>query len=63
VNEDGLRLWARREARGAVERVTLWTQVLTGLELDEHGGVRVLDDQEWRRRREQLDLLGGPPLP
>ena len=36
-------------------------QTLTGLELDDQGAVRVLDGTEWRRRRELLKQLGGPP--
>ncbi len=38
-----------------------WVQALTGLELDDQGAVRVLDGAEWRRRRELLKQLGGPP--
>jgi WD40 repeat protein len=43
------------------ERITLWVEVLTGQELDDHGAVRVLDAGTWHERRRRLDQLGGPP--
>jgi WD40 repeat protein len=46
---------------GTPERITLWVQVLTGQELDEHGAVRVLDADTWHERRRRLEELGGPP--
>jgi WD40 repeat protein len=48
---------------GDVERIVLWTQVITGLELDTDGVARVLDAPTWQGRRRRLDELGGPPLP
>jgi WD40 repeat protein len=36
------------------ERGKLRLQVLTGLELDENGGVRALDAAAWRQRRDRL---------
>jgi WD40 repeat protein len=49
---------------GAPERVTLWVQVLTGLELEAGTNVvRVLDPDAWQERRRRLDELGGPPGP
>jgi len=41
--------------------VLLWTQLITGMELDEYGQVRVLDANTWQQRRQQLEKLGGPP--
>ncbi|HEV3259344.1 MAG TPA: protein kinase [Gemmataceae bacterium] len=49
--------------KGGVERTKLWTQVVTGMELDEHGTVRVLSIDEWKQRRDRLQALGGPPQP
>jgi hypothetical protein len=49
--------------RGQPALITLWVQVVTGMELDEHGTVRVLDAAAWRQRRQRLTELGGPPLP
>jgi tetratricopeptide (TPR) repeat protein len=40
----------------------LWAQVLTGMELDEHDAVRVLNASTWQERRQRLQELGGPPL-
>jgi hypothetical protein len=36
--------------------------VITGIELDEYGGVRVLDAPVWQQRRQRLQKLGGPPV-
>jgi WD40 repeat protein len=37
-----------------VEQIVLWAQVITGLELDETGSLRVLETGEWHRRRNRL---------
>jgi hypothetical protein len=42
--------------------VATWVQVLTGLQLDELGSARMLDDAAWHQRREKLKQLGGPPV-
>jgi tetratricopeptide (TPR) repeat protein len=44
-------------------RLAAWVETLTGLELDDGGGVRPLDNAAWRGRRERLAQLGGPPSP
>ncbi|MHC4177321.1 MAG: protein kinase domain-containing protein [Planctomycetota bacterium] len=56
-------LWAvpPRSVVGGPDRIVLWTQVVTGLELDETGGIRVLDSSDWQKRYDQLQKLGGPP--
>jgi WD40 repeat protein len=46
---------------GDVEQTVLWTQVVTGQELDEDGAIRNLDTEIWIRRRQRLHELGGPP--
>jgi hypothetical protein len=38
-------------------------QVLTGMELDEEGAIRVLDAAAWQERRQRLAARGEPPLP
>jgi WD40 repeat protein len=48
---------------GKPEQFVLWTQVITGMEIAEHGTIRVLDAKTWQERRQQLEELGGPPLP
>lgn len=40
----------------------LWTQVITGLEVDELTAVRVLGAADWHERRARLEKLGGPPV-
>jgi WD40 repeat protein len=58
------RLWELPPpVQGKVKRIVLWTQVLTGMELDAGGIARVLDAPTWQARREQLRELGGPPVP
>jgi WD40 repeat protein len=46
-----------------LERLVLWVQVATGMELAADGTRRWLDAATWRERRQRLDDLGGPPLP
>src|SRR5262249_15345974 len=48
---------------GEVKRIVLWTQVFTGMELDDAGSVLVLDGPTWRQRLRELNELGGPPNP
>jgi WD40 repeat protein len=46
---------------GPVGQVVLWTELLTGMRLDEKGGVHVLDPLAWREIRRQLQELTGVP--
>jgi WD40 repeat protein len=56
------RLWrVPKPIEGDPERILLWAQVITGLELDEYGGTRGLDATTWEQRRQSLLELGGPP--
>ena len=56
------RLWdLPTPLQGSVDRVLLWTQLNTGMELDEAGLFRVLDGQKWQERRQRLEALGGTP--
>ena len=48
---------------GDVERIKLWSQLLTGLELNEHGAIRALNEPAWSERRQRLEARGGPPVP
>jgi WD40 repeat protein len=57
-----VRLWKRATPlEGDCERIVLWTQVITGKELDAFGEVQNLDAAAWQERRQRLDALGGPP--
>jgi WD40 repeat protein/serine/threonine protein kinase len=59
-----IRTWSMpAPAQGRVTRLVLWTQVITGMELDAGGGVRLLDVRAWAERRRLLQRLGGPPAP
>jgi WD40 repeat protein len=58
------RLWQIPEPLGGTpEQVRLWTEVITGMELDHGGSVQRLDASAWQQRRQRLLALGGPPLP
>jgi WD40 repeat protein len=58
------RLWdVPSRVDGSVERIVLWTNVLTGMRLDETGAVHVLDSASWKEARRHLEDLGGPPSP
>jgi WD40 repeat protein len=46
---------------GGVERLLLWTQVRSGLELGTDGAVGALDAATWQNRKKRLEQLGGPP--
>ncbi len=40
--------------------ITLWTQVLTGMELDSDGTAQVLTGGQWYERWERIQAMGGP---
>ncbi len=42
-------------------RIDVWLRVVTGLKMDPAGGIDVMDDKDWRRARDELEPLGGPP--
>jgi tetratricopeptide (TPR) repeat protein len=57
------RLWQMPVAvRADARRIRVWTQVLTGTEMDEHGSLHVLDAKTWHKRRKQLMHQGGTAL-
>jgi WD40 repeat protein/tRNA A-37 threonylcarbamoyl transferase component Bud32 len=57
-----IRLWpVPSPLSGDAQRLVLWTQVLTGMELNSEGVVNALDAEQWQERRERLEKLGGPP--
>jgi WD40 repeat protein/tRNA A-37 threonylcarbamoyl transferase component Bud32 len=57
-----VRLWSvPTQLAGDVERLVLWTQVLTGMEMNSEGVVTTLDAAQWQERRERLEKLGGVP--
>jgi WD40 repeat protein len=61
-NDNTARLWKVPQPLHAdPERIMLWTQVITGIEVDELTAVRVLDSATWQQRRQRLQELGGPP--
>ncbi len=55
------RLWdLPAGVEGKVERISLWAQLLTGMELGADEQVRVLDARAWRKRRGRLRGGDGP---
>ncbi|MFQ5735200.1 MAG: hypothetical protein ACE5KM_24980, partial [Planctomycetaceae bacterium] len=56
------RLWkVPAPVQAEPERLILWVQVITGMELDESGVVRLLDAKQWHDRQQRLEQLGGAP--
>jgi WD40 repeat protein len=57
-----VRFWeAPNGADVASDRLILWTQIRTGMELSREGEIHRLDPRTWQERRRLLDKLGGPP--
>jgi WD40 repeat protein/serine/threonine protein kinase len=46
---------------GGVEQILVWTQVVTGMELNQEGVFQILDSTTWQQRRQRLEELGGAP--
>jgi hypothetical protein len=46
---------------GSVERIRLWVETETAMELNAQGTVRQLNPDTLRKRLERLKELGGPP--
>jgi len=74
LSNDGRRLIAKRGASARIyelpaampdeiERLRLWAEVTTGMELTDDGEVKLLAPDQWHRRRTNLERLGGVPLP
>jgi eukaryotic-like serine/threonine-protein kinase len=57
-------LWdvLRTPLQAEVERITLWLQVRTGMELGTDGELRPLDPESWRQRRQRLGDFGGTAI-
>jgi WD40 repeat protein/tetratricopeptide (TPR) repeat protein len=55
------RLWHLADMPDDLPRLSAWIETLTGLELDERGGIRVLDTAHWTERRQRLSQLGATP--
>jgi WD40 repeat protein len=49
-----VRSWSLPTVEGDAERVVLWSQVSTGLELTQTGAVQPLGADEWRKREQKL---------
>jgi WD40 repeat protein len=62
ASSHGAELWAvPAPVVGDADRIRLWVEVATGLELDATGAVVELDAETWRQRCERLQELGGGP--
>jgi WD40 repeat protein/predicted Ser/Thr protein kinase len=58
------RLWkVPVPVEGTVERIVLWTNVITGMKLDSSGAVHLLDSYEWHQDRQLVAERGGPLVP
>ncbi len=49
------------DLEGSRGQLITWIQVITGMELDEHGVARVLEESDWTDRARRLAEAGGPP--
>jgi WD40 repeat protein/serine/threonine protein kinase len=57
------RLWSvHPPLQGDGGVINLWLEVITGMALDEHRAVRLLEPSEWRRRHQTVLDLGQPDL-
>jgi serine/threonine protein kinase/WD40 repeat protein len=66
TSSNGRRVHRRRVPRPVTEESSLLmlrTQVLTGMELDAEGVVRLLSADTWRERRQQLEQLAPDTVP
>jgi WD40 repeat protein len=62
ASDDTASRWERpAPLRDKPYKIGVWMRVVTGLELGEWGGIDALDDQDWRRYRDELLRLGGAP--
>jgi WD40 repeat protein len=62
ATSDGVRLWeAPQRIEGDPERLRLWIEVVTGLELDAGQWAVEADAKTWQQRYRRLQKLGGPP--
>jgi WD40 repeat protein/Flp pilus assembly protein TadD len=59
--DEAARLWNTAELPDDLPRLKVWVETLTGLELNEQSGIRVLDASAWTGRRLRLHQMGGPP--
>src|SRR5262249_15184679 len=56
------RIWdVPAPVQGNSERLRVWSQVISNMELTDGLQVQVLDGKTWRERRQRLEDLGGPP--
>jgi WD40 repeat protein len=46
---------------GSPDRLSLWVRVITLKEMSESGAIRSLDLDSWKKLRDELARLGGPP--
>jgi len=59
-HESGPQLWpVPALLDGDPEQLRLYAEVITGVELDEHGLARALDAKTWQERRSQCKILRG----
>jgi WD40 repeat protein len=57
------RLWELPTSlEGTVEQILLWSEVVTGMELEGDGVFHVLNAQSWQERHRRLEALGGKAL-
>jgi WD40 repeat protein/serine/threonine protein kinase len=62
AHREGVHRWELpRPLEGGKDRLRLWANVVTGMEMDDNGVARWLDMETWRQRRDRLREQGGAP--
>ena len=61
AEENAIRRWpVPVPVAGDAESLRLWLQTATGMEMDDEGGIRVLDADTWQERHQRGQNRGGP---
>ncbi len=62
ASADTARLWfLPRTVDDSSERLRLWVEVMTWMTMDDQGGTRRLKTEEWNKKQQALNALGGAP--
>jgi eukaryotic-like serine/threonine-protein kinase len=57
------RLWeVPRRIDGSVQQLSLWAQLICGMQLDDTGAIRILDFENWDHCGQRMDQFGGQPM-
>ena len=61
--DETARVWNLPEKLiGSPQRLSVWIQTLCGMELTSNEALGLLAPEEWKKRCQVLEQLGGPPV-